>query len=284
MMKFPQTESLIRSRVSNFLKNLTRLDLKPTTIPKFFAAATFSSILLLALFGLSAIGANAQQMSRITIRKDFCNSVGASNTCNGVPNNAPSNVTFNVDLGTFDGTTFTVTSSPSPFAVVDVAISASNANGATTTQDIFPTATFIRVCEDVPNGFTSIPRPENSGGGASQFSQGSCLIAELGPGNNSLKFINLASGGPTAADGSISGRVVDAFGDSVAKATVTLVNAATGETNAVRTDSFGHYVIRDLAAGGLYFLRVSHKRFVFTETRTVTLNDNLADIDFVANL
>lgn len=99
-----------------------------------------------------------------------------------------------------------------------------------------------------------------------------------------LSFCYADSTAPTAGDGSVSGRVVDSGGNGISRAQVSVVDAATGEATAVRTDSFGNYTIGNLAVGKLYLLRVSHKRYVFAEdTRTLTLNDSLADIDFVAN-
>ena len=55
----------------------------------------FPVILLLAVLGIAA-SVNAQQVSRVTVLKDFCASIGASNTCNGIPASFPSSVTFDV--------------------------------------------------------------------------------------------------------------------------------------------------------------------------------------------
>ena len=136
--------------------------MKTRTTTNFISALTFSSILLLVLLGTSAFDANAQQTSRITIKKDFCASIGQQNTCNGIPDSAPDNVTFTVEVGTFANGVFTTTAtSPS----VDVAISNTNANGSTTTDDIYTSDTYLRVCETVPDDWISIPRPDSSGGG-----------------------------------------------------------------------------------------------------------------------
>ena len=68
------------------------------------------------------------QTSRITITKDFCASIGETNTCNGIPADFPDEVEFTVETGTYNIATgeFTVGgSSPN----VDVAIQ-QNANGS----------------------------------------------------------------------------------------------------------------------------------------------------------
>ena len=106
----------------------------------------------------------------------------------------------------------------------------------------------------------------------------------LGPGNNDLKFINGPdAGGPTAGEGSISGRVVNSKGLGIANARLTLVNAATGETSVALSNVFGHYTVDNLAVGEFYVLNVAHKLYKFSQSsREVTLNDSLANVDFVA--
>src|SRR5215204_4590194 len=113
------------------------------------------SILLLAIFGAAA-NVSAQATSRITVTKDFCASIGMQNTCNGIPASFPGSVTFTVQIGTYDTVSGIFTPvSASPDVVVAIA---QNANGSTTTGDIFTTGTYVRVCEIVPNTWQSIPR------------------------------------------------------------------------------------------------------------------------------
>jgi len=66
--------------------------------------------------------------------------------------------------------------------------------------------------------------------------------------------------GPTAGDGSISGRVIDASGIGIAKAQMVLVNGATGETKITMTSPFGYYTFAELDVNELYVLNVNHKR------------------------
>jgi hypothetical protein len=47
------------------------------------------------------------------------------------------------------------------------------------------------------------------------------------------------------------------------------------------TNPFGAYTIEDLPVGETYFIEVSHKRYIF-DTRSLSLKDNLVDVDFTA--
>ena len=92
------------------------------------------------------------------------------------------------------------------------------------------------------------------------------------------------TGGSSAGDGSISGRVVSSYGMGIANARMTVINGATGETTTALTNPFGYYTVDNLKVGELYLLQVAHKRYSFAEqSKTFTLNDSIADVDFVAN-
>ena len=94
---------------------------------------------------------------------------------------------------------------------------------------------------------------------------------------------NSSPGGPTAAEASISGRVVDASGMGVARAQVVLINGSTGESKITLTSPFGYYTIGGLDINELYVLNVSHRRLAFSETqRVINLDDNLSDVNFIA--
>lgn len=89
-------------------------------------------------------------------------------------------------------------------------------------------------------------------------------------------------GGTTAADGSISGRVVNSDGNPVSRARLTLVNGSSGEVKTATTNPFGFYTFTELDVNEMYILTVSHKIYRFEESqRVISLFDNLADIDFV---
>ncbi len=65
---------------------------------------------------------------------------------------------------------------------------------------------------------------------------------------------------------------------------MTVINGATGETTTALTNPFGYYTIDNLQVGEFYLLQVAHKRYSFAEqSKTLTLNDSIADVDFIAN-
>jgi hypothetical protein len=88
---------------------------------------------------------------------------------------------------------------------------------------------------------------------------------------------------PTSADVDISGRIVDADGNGIAKAQLILINGATGESKITTTSAFGYYTFTGVEVDQLYIMNVSHRRFAFDEKqRVVRPMDSMADVDFIA--
>ncbi len=88
--------------------------------------------------------------------------------------------------------------------------------------------------------------------------------------------------GPTAAGVSLSGRVTDAGGRGIRNATVTIEGGGLTEPRIVATGSMGYYNVEDLAIG-TYIVTVHAKRHSFANpTRSLSMSDNVADFDFVA--
>jgi len=88
---------------------------------------------------------------------------------------------------------------------------------------------------------------------------------------------------PTAANASISGRILTADGSGVRNANVSLVRS-NGEVISARTGTFGYYKFEDLEVGQTYILSVNSKRFTFSNpTRIISLNEDLTDADFIAD-
>jgi hypothetical protein len=85
---------------------------------------------------------------------------------------------------------------------------------------------------------------------------------------------------PSAANVSISGRVLTAEGRGI-RSTAVILTDSLGNSRTAVTSSFGYYRFDEVAAGETYVLSVSSKRYQF-EPRTVNVNDNLTDVDFVA--
>jgi hypothetical protein len=86
---------------------------------------------------------------------------------------------------------------------------------------------------------------------------------------------------PTAANVSISGRVVTENGRGINKARLTLMGSD-GQARTALTNQFGHYRFVDVAAGQTYILSVSAKRYTFTEpTMVLNVLEELTDVNFV---
>lgn len=87
----------------------------------------------------------------------------------------------------------------------------------------------------------------------------------------------------TAANASISGRVMTADGRPIRNATVTVTGGSLVEPVVVQTGTFGYYAFEELRAGETYIVTVSQRRFTFqTPARVVSLSNNITDLDFIA--
>ncbi|HUR99744.1 MAG TPA: carboxypeptidase regulatory-like domain-containing protein [Pyrinomonadaceae bacterium] len=86
----------------------------------------------------------------------------------------------------------------------------------------------------------------------------------------------------TAAAVSISGRVTDASGQGIRNAKITLEGGPLTEPRLNVTSSFGYYSFEGVAAG-TFMLTINSKRHTFpVPTRVVMANDNVLNVDFVA--
>ena len=89
---------------------------------------------------------------------------------------------------------------------------------------------------------------------------------------------------PSAATARVSGRVIDANGFGISGAVISATDAASGDVLRSRTNAFGYYTFDSLIVGQVYVIAASHKRYAFPEpTRTISLTEDLADFDFIAN-
>jgi hypothetical protein len=101
-------------------------------------------------------------------------------------------------------------------------------------------------------------------------------------------YVNAPSAGcvvalaPSAANANISGRVVTSTGQGIPYATITITGGEIAPVT-LRTNGFGYYNASDIPTGGIYVVTVSSKSYTFaTPTRTVSLEDSVADVDFVS--
>ncbi len=88
---------------------------------------------------------------------------------------------------------------------------------------------------------------------------------------------------PTAATATVSGRVLDAIGNGIVGARLSITNLATGERRYAVSNPFGRYTIDGLSVAEFYVLTVEHRKVVFADSsRSFMLNDDLQGIDFIA--
>jgi len=87
---------------------------------------------------------------------------------------------------------------------------------------------------------------------------------------------------PTVAPLSLSGRVIDAFGNGLRGATITIESGTVPESRSALTSSFGYYSFEGLTTG-TYMVTVTAKRHTFAvPARSVNMIENVTNFDFVA--
>jgi hypothetical protein len=93
---------------------------------------------------------------------------------------------------------------------------------------------------------------------------------------------NLRTGFQTSSGISISGRVLSSAGRGITHAGVFIIPQA-GPPRMVQTTRHGVYVFDDLVAGQEYVIQIAQRRFTFLNNpRTITVNDSIANLDFIA--
>lgn len=85
---------------------------------------------------------------------------------------------------------------------------------------------------------------------------------------------------PLAGNATVTGRVIDASGRSVSRATVVLTDAH-GTIRTAISNPFGYFVFEDVPVGEAYVANVRHKRYRFDQ-QIINLTDNYSGLDFVA--
>lgn len=87
---------------------------------------------------------------------------------------------------------------------------------------------------------------------------------------------------PTAANVSVSGRVLTSNGAGIRNVMVRLIEAD-GSSRLVNTGTFGYYRFNDVSAGQTVIVEVHAKRYIFpVSSRLVDLSDELSSLDFVS--
>jgi Calx-beta domain/Fibronectin type III domain len=89
---------------------------------------------------------------------------------------------------------------------------------------------------------------------------------------------------PTAASGSIGGRVTAANGQGIRNAVVVLSGGNLDHAVTARTGSLGYYQFDDLAVGQSYVMTVVSKRFTFSQaTQVINFIESRGDVNFTAD-
>jgi hypothetical protein len=130
----------------------------------------------------------------------------------------------------------------------------------------------------LPSGWVSVG--ENLGAGAGNDGIADrALAVTVGTVNvtNANFGISLA---PSAANVSVSGRVLTADGRGI-RNTVVILTDPKGVSRTVTTSTFGYYRFDEVPSGETYVLSVSSKRYQF-ESRIVAVQDEIANLDFIA--
>ncbi|MEO6393007.1 MAG: carboxypeptidase-like regulatory domain-containing protein [Pyrinomonadaceae bacterium] len=89
---------------------------------------------------------------------------------------------------------------------------------------------------------------------------------------------------PTAADASITGRVVREDGLGLRNVVVTLMGGTLNAPRTVLTGSFGYFAFDEIEPGQIYLISVTSKRYGFAQpTQTIAVFGNVADLVFQAS-
>jgi hypothetical protein len=144
----------------------------------------------------------------------------------------------------------------------------------------------LTVTEAVEAGWTVNPAStcvEVAGGGTSTANSSisgrtATIIAEEGE-VIVCTFINDLV---TAAPANVSGQVVNQFGLPISRSTVIVTNLATGQITSAKTNAFGYFTVTGLEVGHTYAVTGFAKNAAFN-TSVLSLTDNVVDYTIVGN-
>lgn len=112
-----------------------------------------------------------------------------------------------------------------------------------------------------------------------------CTIAQntIGPGFCEFDDISVTNFTPTAAEVSVGGRVVTAYGIGISNVFVSMTDSF-GVTRTAVTGSLGYYSFSDVPVGQTYTISVSSKRYEFANpVQAITVQNAIDNVDFVAS-
>lgn len=107
-----------------------------------------------------------------------------------------------------------------------------------------------------------------------------CAAADTG----TISAASLTLQSTTAAETSISGRVVSSTGRGIRNARITVGGPTLPDPKIVMTNPFGYFTVTDLSAGQTYIVTTTSKQYTFSgPPRTMTVNEDLTGLEFVAD-
>jgi hypothetical protein len=127
---------------------------------------------------------------------------------------------------------------------------------------------------DNPNGVWSLYTRDDGGAFTQQTAVTGCL-----DGGWEIQILPF-----TAAAASIGGHVTTANGQGIRNAKIVVTGPTLEQPLVTSTGSMGYYAIDGLQSGQTYVVTVNSQRYVFSNpTHVVSLVDNIADLNFVAD-
>lgn len=147
-------------------------------------------------------------------------------------------------------------------------------------NDDWTAATPCNVNLDAPRPPDELPNSScvlfTATAGETYFFQVDGYASFLGPFTLNLYYL-----APTAANVSINGKVADANGNGISRASVSII-LPNGETRTTLANQFGYYKFDNLEAGQTYVLNAQRKGLTFQNNpRVVSPNEDLMGEDFV---
>ncbi len=87
---------------------------------------------------------------------------------------------------------------------------------------------------------------------------------------------------PTAANATVSGKIVNRRTGGISQAVVTITATAGNFVKTVRTNQFGNFNFADIPAGNDYIITVSHKRYMFN-SKFISVDDSISGLVIGSN-
>ncbi|MGH9948735.1 MAG: carboxypeptidase-like regulatory domain-containing protein [Pyrinomonadaceae bacterium] len=169
---------------------------------------------------------------------------------------APAEPSESISINKTSSTTFSWLSTRAVTAVVVVSVT-----GATAESNVYPY------------------NPASTGG-----ANGTGLNTGNANGISRVEFCFETELIPSAANATITGRILASNGRGISGARMVLVDNATGDIRVANSNIFGYYTFPEVETTFFYTLTVSSKRYTFQNpSRSFVLNEDSFGMDFVAD-